>query len=293
MLHLLDSDTHAPAWPRNGYRYIKETKETAKVAEAAAAEDHQQKGPKIDPALLENSLRNACDVAIKAEPDITKWDIQMGDGDCGEAVVGMCQGVLRKLDEGLAKQGSFFHILDQVGEAVEEIGGTLGAIISIILASFTTSLRQAYAKEESGFTLDAQTAGRAAGAALENLQSYTSARQGGRTVMDTLIPFCQSLEKEANFQKAVEEAEAGAESTSGMKAKFGRGECSYCKRRFPARPPEFIRLTSISYVYRRSSRGSARYATGSGCQSSSILPSWAARRSEQVDHSALVSDSSQ
>ncbi|CAK1354866.1 unnamed protein product [Cercospora beticola] len=222
LLHLLDSDTHAPAWPRNGYRYIKETKETAKIAEAAAAEDHQQKGPKIDSTLLENSLRNACNVAIKAEPDITKWDIQMGDGDCGEAVVGMCQGVLRKLDEGLAKQGSFFHILDQVGEAVEEIGGTLGAIISIILASFTTSLRQAYAKEESGFTLDAQTAGRAAGAALENLQSYTSARQGGRTVMDTLIPFCQSLEKDANFQKAVEEAEAGAESTSGMKAKFGR-----------------------------------------------------------------------
>ncbi|KAF2209292.1 hypothetical protein CERZMDRAFT_47583 [Cercospora zeae-maydis SCOH1-5] len=222
LLHLLDSDTHAPAWPRNGYRNVTETKETAKVAEAAAGQDQQQKGPEIDPTLVENALRNACNIAIKAEPEITKWDIQMGDGDCGEAVVGMCQGVLRKLDEGLAKQGSFFHILDQVGEAVEEIGGTLGAIISIILASFTTTLRQAYNQDESGFTIDARTAGRAAGAALQNLQSYTSARQGGRTVMDALIPFCQSLEKDANLEKAVEEAEAGAESTSGMKAKFGR-----------------------------------------------------------------------
>lgn len=188
-------------------------------AEEAAA----KKGPKTDPSRLDSALRTACNAAIKAEPDLTKWDIQMGDGDCGEAVVGMCQGVLKKLDNGLAKEGSFFHILDQVGEAVEEIGGTLGAIISIILASFTTNLRQTYSKNESDFSLDTKSCSVAAGAALRNLMGYTSARQGGRTVMDALIPFCETLEKDVDLTKAVDAAEKGAKSTSGMKAKFGRG----------------------------------------------------------------------
>jgi len=148
----------------------------------------------------------------------------MGDGDCGEAVEGMCKGILKKLDSGLCKDGSLFHILDEVESAVEEIGGTLGAIISIILASFTSNLRLAYAKDESGFKLDIKSASQAAGQALKNLMGYTSARQGGRTVMDALIPFCETLEKDADLSKAVEAAEQGAKSTSGMKAKFGRGK---------------------------------------------------------------------
>ncbi|KAF7187295.1 Dihydroxyacetone kinase 1 [Pseudocercospora fuligena] len=176
LLHLLDLDTTAPAWPRNGYRYIVPVKETAKIADANASEQKAQKGPSVDGTSLDKALRNACDAAIKAEPDITKWDIQMGDGDCGEAVVGMCQNVLKALDSG----------------------------------------------NESGFALDTKTAGQAAGAALKNLQNYTSAREGGRTVMDTLIPFCQSLEKDGDLGKAVNAAETGAKSTSGMKAKFGR-----------------------------------------------------------------------
>lgn len=176
LLHLLDMDTQAPAWPKNGYKPIQQVKETAKIAETGAADAHAQRGPSVDASTLDRSLRSACHAAIQAEPDITKWDVQMGDGDCGEAVVGICHGVLKKLDCGLAKQGSFFHILDEIGEAVEEIGGTLGAIISILLASFTTSLRQAYGKDGNAFTLDTRSAGQAAGEALKNLSNYTSAR---------------------------------------------------------------------------------------------------------------------
>jgi dihydroxyacetone kinase len=90
LLELLDSDTNAPAWPRNGYKDIVPVKETADLAKADT-EAAIQTGPKVDPAVLDSSLRNACNKAIEAEPDLTKWDIQMGDGDCGEAVVGMCQ----------------------------------------------------------------------------------------------------------------------------------------------------------------------------------------------------------
>lgn len=223
LLKLLDRETTAPAWPRNGYRDIGEA--TQQDSAAGNAGDQQGiKGPKVDAAVLEGALRKACKAAIDAEPDFTKWDIQMGDGDCGEAVVGMCQGVLNKLDAGIAKDGMLFHVLDEAGEAVEEVGGTLGAIVSIVLASFTTNLRLACRQNESGFEMDDKAASAAVGKAIKNLTGYTSARQGSRTVMDTLIPFCEAFEDSADLKKGVEAAEKGAEGTRGMKASFGRGE---------------------------------------------------------------------
>lgn len=224
LLHLLDMDTTAPAWPRNGYRHIVPVKERAKIADAHSSAEQSQKGASVDGQLLDGALRSACDAAVQAEPDITRWDIQMGDGDCGEAVVGMCQRVLKALDSGVAQSGSLFHVLDQLCDTIEDIGGSLAAIISIMLASFTTSLRQIYAQDPRAFSLDAKSVGQAAGAALKNLQNYTNARDGGRTVMDTLIPFCETLEKSRDLGQAVDAAEMGAKSTSGMKARFGRGE---------------------------------------------------------------------
>lgn len=231
LLKLLDRDTTAPAWPRNGYRDIQEV--TQKDSISANADGQQSsKGPQVDGKILDGSLRKACKAAIDAEPDITKWDIQMGDGDCGEAVVGMCQGVLKKLDSGLSGSSGaveLFPILDEAGEAVEEVGGTLGAIISIVLASFTTNLKQAYRENEAGFKMDACSASVAVGKAIKNLMGYTSAEKGSRTVMDTLIPFCEAFEQSANLKQAVEAAEKGAEGTRGMKASFGRGKLiRYC-----------------------------------------------------------------
>ena len=75
-----------------------------------------------------------------------------------------------------------------------------------------------------------KAASEAAGGAIKNLMGYTSARQGGRTVMDTLIPFNETFEKSGDLGKAVDAAEDGAKGTSGMKASFGRGEL-YCPAR--------------------------------------------------------------
>jgi hypothetical protein len=47
----------------------------------------------VDPKLLDATIRLACERAIAAEPSLTKWDMVMGDGDCGEAVKGMSQGI--------------------------------------------------------------------------------------------------------------------------------------------------------------------------------------------------------
>lgn len=177
--------------------------------------------PAVNPARLSHALTAACKATIAAEPDITKWDIQTGDGDCGEAVVGMCTSILTSLDVGLCSSPPLFPILDSISEGIEEIGGTLGAIISILLASFTSSLKTAYAANPYE-TVDEQILAKAAGEALGNLMTYTGARVGGRTVMDALIPFCKEFEQSHDLRKAAVEAERGAKTTEGMAAKFGR-----------------------------------------------------------------------
>ncbi|RMY86215.1 hypothetical protein D0862_10978 [Hortaea werneckii] len=222
LLSLLDLDTQAPAWPRNGYADFQLRKDSGNELRDGGEEETAQASPAVNASLIEAGLRNACRAGIGAEPDLTTWDIQMGDGDCGEAVENMCKNILKTLDAGVCKEGKLFHILDEVEHAVEDVGGTLAAIISIVLASFTSQLKLAYAKDPQSFQMGIESSSKAAGQALKNLMGYTSARQGGRTVMDSLIPFCESIERDVDLNKACEAAQGGADSTRGMKAKFGR-----------------------------------------------------------------------
>ncbi|THY24054.1 Dak1-domain-containing protein [Aureobasidium pullulans] len=219
---LLDRDTNAPAWPRNSYGQVRVDSPTQTRASLAHHETVSF-GPKLDVATLEGALSNACEAAVAAEPDITKWDIVMGDGDCGEAVEGMCKGVLSQLSSGLVSRhnGALLPILDEIESGVEEIGGTLGAIISILLASWTSDLKNTY-RANSSLKFDERVAGRSAGQALKNLKTYTPARVGGRTVMDTLIPFCETLSEQGDLKAAVTEAVKGADKTEGMPAVYGR-----------------------------------------------------------------------
>ena len=46
----------------------------------------------VDSSFLDRVIRQGCEDAITAEPNLTKWDMVMGDGDCGEAVHGVSKG---------------------------------------------------------------------------------------------------------------------------------------------------------------------------------------------------------
>lgn len=248
LLAFLDADTNAPAWPKNGYKNVEEVDRSAfckggngttgKVTSGHAA----HAGPKIHGQTLEHALRKACQATISAEPDITKWDIQMGDGDCGEAVSAICSSIMSELDKrlcspstatnngaggtelGIENDGKvpFFPVLETIENCIEEVGGTLGAIIAIFVASFGSNL-QLLLSETQGQGITSRSLAEAAHRAMQNLQSYTPARVGGRTVMDTLIPFCETLcSSGGDIKAASHAAERGARATEGMSAKFGR-----------------------------------------------------------------------
>ncbi|KZZ98995.1 dihydroxyacetone kinase [Moelleriella libera RCEF 2490] len=175
---------------------------------------------KVDPAFLENMLRSACTQLVDAEPDLTKWDTVMGDGDCGETLKTGATSLLAALDQGLAASGSVVKVLVELEDIVEsKMGGTLGGILGI----FFVSLRSAVEANISVANTESPTAlwAKALSAALASLKRYTPAQKGDRTVMDTLIPFADTMSK-AGFSEGVQAAVDGAEATKRMKPRLGR-----------------------------------------------------------------------
>lgn len=194
-------------------QFVQAPKEEKKTVEDA-------RDLKVDAGVLEKALRTACDDLIKAEPDLTKWDTVMGDGDCGETLKTGATCLLAALDEGLAKRGSVVEVLLELEEIVEsKMGGTLGGILGI----FFVSLRAAVEKNIEIASSKGPVAlfGAALGTALQNLRRYTPAKVGDRTVMDTLIPFADTMTK-SGFEDGVKAAVKGAEDTKTMTPRLGR-----------------------------------------------------------------------
>ncbi|EON97552.1 putative dihydroxyacetone kinase protein [Phaeoacremonium minimum UCRPA7] len=181
----------------------------------------ESKDLKIDPALLEKMLRGACDALVEAEPDLTKWDTVMGDGDCGETLKTGATSLLAALDEQkIAAKGSIVTVLQELEDIVEsKMGGTLGGILGIFFVSLRNAVERniPLAKEKGPAAVWAQ----ALATALEHLRHYTPAKIGDRTVMDTLIPFAEAMGK-GSFEDGVKAAEDGAEATKTMKPRLGR-----------------------------------------------------------------------
>ena len=175
---------------------------------------------KVEAGVMEQMLRTACADLVKAEPDLTKWDTVMGDGDCGETLKTGATSLTAALDAGLAKSGSVVKVLHELEEIVEsKMGGTLGGILGI----FFVALRSAV---ENNIDLASSKGvvalwGAALSTALASLRRYTPAKVGDRTVMDTLIPFSEAMSS-GGFADGVNAAVKGAEATKAMTPRLGR-----------------------------------------------------------------------
>ncbi|KAJ6257427.1 Dihydroxyacetone kinase [Drechslerella dactyloides] len=225
---LLDAPTDAPAWPRVSHatpRIALPSNNTNGIYTNGTSKDVTLPGDRqLDPTLMYDAVKRACERAIASEPDLTTWDMEMGDGDCGESVKAVCQSILHSLPPPQSASPSLVTLLSLLANSIDAMGGTLGAIFGIFLASFTAAV-QRQPPDLDGATLFAN----AAYDALQGLKSHSGARVGDRTVMDTLIPFCEAFKASGSFESAVEAGMKGAEGTRGMKARFGRA--TYVKGR--------------------------------------------------------------
>lgn len=175
---------------------------------------------RIDPAKLDKMLRTACKALVDVEPDLTRWDTVMGDGDCGETVKTVAVELNAALDKGVGSSGSLGAVLAELEDIVEsKIGGTLGGVLGIFFVSLRLAM-QNNAKTAASQGQEALWAV-ALATALGNLRRYTPAQVGDRTIMDTLIPFAEGMAA-GGFDNAVTAAIKGAEATKGMKPRLGR-----------------------------------------------------------------------
>ncbi|KAI1118494.1 dihydroxyacetone kinase [Nemania sp. NC0429] len=180
---------------------------------------------RVDADQLDRMLRTACHALVEAEPDLTRWDTVMGDGDCGETLKTGALCLLEALDnDKVAAKGSVGAVLQELEEIVEgKMGGTLGGILGIFFVALRTALVDNFAALGRGEGQDVPKLWAVAvQTALNNLSRYTPAKVGDRTVMDTLIPFAEGLAATGSFDEGVGAAIAGAERTKTLKPRLGR-----------------------------------------------------------------------
>ncbi|KDR72886.1 hypothetical protein GALMADRAFT_252217 [Galerina marginata CBS 339.88] len=174
----------------------------------------------VAPETLISVLKDGAQAVYESEPELTRWDTIVGDGDCGETCANGAKAVLNAVDHGLGADGEIVEVLRQLTKLIDETcGGTLGAVFSIFLAALTAEVRQ----RASGTSIpDLKFWGKAAAAAIETLKRSTAARIGHRTVMDALIPFVDALSTATTFEDAVRTCREGGEGTARLVAKLGR-----------------------------------------------------------------------
>lgn len=228
LISLLDAPHTAPAWPATSSVYplpakLQNRPLSERLTEIPAeTKESAPKGPRLegDKDLVARILRKAAQDVVALEPELTHWDTLVGDGDCGETCAAGANGVLAHLSE--LSTSDLVTLFRELTEVIDDaMGGTLGAIFSIFLAGLTTSTMAAAAQDPQP-KVTPQLLGQLAMGGLETLQQRTAARVGHRTVMDSLIPFAETLANSGDVKAAAQAARDGGEGTARLTAKLGR-----------------------------------------------------------------------
>ncbi|KAI0387222.1 dihydroxyacetone kinase Dak1 [Hypomontagnella monticulosa] len=181
-----------------------------------------------DSVLFTNIIESVHLSLIAAEPEITRMDTIMGDGDCGTTLLDGSGAVMMALRKGDINTASISSGMMAVANTIaRSMGGTSGALYAVFFTAFASAI----CGEHSTSRVAAfPSLVRAAGTAMSKLQQVTAARAGDRTMMDALIPFVETLAIAVQngrapldaFEEAVKAARSGSETTKSLKPKFGR-----------------------------------------------------------------------
>lgn len=87
---------------------------------------------------------------------------------------------------------------------------------------YIAGMVQAFSSMQSNAPAGIKEWSSAASTALESLFKFTPARKGMRTLVDSLIPFVETLQQTQDLSKAVQAAQEGRDSTKKMVPKLGR-----------------------------------------------------------------------
>lgn len=221
MLELLDAPAEANGWSAAipSSTWSKPPTQTREKSTGAGSEN-KPCGLEIDSALATKALQHALERVFKAEPDVTRYDTVVGDGDCGIGLKRGAEGILKHINSAEDQKDAALYLDKIIGIVENTMDGTSGALYAIFLNSLAHGLRT---QGDSGSKqADPQVWAKALSIALESMSKYTPAKPGDRTLVDALAPFVEQLGATGDVQKAAQAAEEGAKNTKGMKASLGR-----------------------------------------------------------------------
>ncbi|KAL2002155.1 hypothetical protein VTN02DRAFT_544 [Thermoascus thermophilus] len=223
MLELLDAPAEAVGWsaPIQTSTWENRTDTPVEIRRTKLAEE-QPSNLELDPATLKSVLSSGLKRLIAAEPQVTRYDTIVGDGDCGVGLKRGAEAVLKLLDDPSTKIAKdVVNAVNQIVAVVEStMDGTSGAIYSIFLNALAHGLRA----QDKGYATPVTVAtwAEALKYSLSALAKYTPAQPGDRTLIDALVPFCTQLVETNDVKTAAKAAQEGTERTKYMKASLGR-----------------------------------------------------------------------
>lgn len=209
-LAALDDETNAPAWTRPGLM----EGETLPAPQLPAV---PEANGAANPALLA-ALLAGCKALIDAEPELTRMDQIVGDGDIGRSLAGGAEALIAERDVLSRLEGAAFW--RHVGAVVRRsTGGTSGPLYAILAIGAANALETADA--DAGKALSTAFAG-----GVQALQELGGAMPGDRTMVDALVPAMKAFEAAATpaerLAAAAVAAREGAEATRNLSARRGR-----------------------------------------------------------------------
>ena len=189
---------------------------------------------------------------VKSGVDLlTQLDSATGDGDHGVAM----QTAMKALEQGIdgCDTPAIPAMLSSSAMSVMSIdAGSTGPLLGSLFMGMAGAAGDA--SEMDGALLAGMFR-----AGLTQLQAITTAKVGDKTMMDALIPAVEAMEAAAGdepavlLEKAATAAEAGAEATRNMVAKFGRAR-NLGERSIGHQDPG---ATSMSMFFRGMAEGAA------------------------------------
>ncbi|KAI1350239.1 Dak1 domain-containing protein [Xylaria sp. FL0043] len=218
MIQLLDYPCEATGWSAPVSKNTWEAKNT-NTREDTATSDQGVKpsGLKADGAAFTEALVSGLEALIAVEPEVTRFDTVVGDGDCGIGLKRGAEAVLKHVKESQATGDVVVDVANIVPVIETSMDGTSGALFAIFLNALVHSLRELSPGEATP-----QLWSKALKESCKALSRYTPARPGDRTIVDALYPFVESLGESGDIKEAATASKKAAEGTKGMRASLGR-----------------------------------------------------------------------
>lgn len=221
MVDALDAPANAIGWPSCVSTDTWEQQFPPASEQSIKGEDEGTKSSNIrlSPEALRSVLRPALEKLIAAEPEVTKYDTVVGDGDCGVGLKRGAEAILKAIEE--VDSEDIMHVFAKFCPTIEmAMDGTSGALYAIFLNALASNMRSLSPSSATPVTTEIWA--RALSMSLDDLGKYTPAQPGDRTMMDALVPFVRELEAKKDIKQAARKAREGADETKGMKASLGR-----------------------------------------------------------------------